>query len=91
MSSNVECTHWTGEASQSDTHSQIATIQIHLLLQLREQLVVEGFQLGGRKHRNILVRFMSMAKTDTHIETLIMSSQQINKTFNNLLCESTQR
>lgn len=38
-----------GKASQSDTHSQITSIQLHLLLQLGEQLVVEGFQLG-RKH-----------------------------------------
>lgn len=37
----------------SNTHSQVAGVQVHLLLQLGQQLVVEGFQLqGGRAQRS---------------------------------------
>lgn len=37
--------------TQSRTHTQVPGVQLHLLLQLRQELVVEGLELQGeRKH-----------------------------------------
>ena len=40
----------------SDTHSQITSIQLHLLLQLGEQLVVERLQLERKQKKNQTVQ-----------------------------------
>lgn len=45
---------------ESDTHSQITSIQVHLLLQLGEQLVVERLQLERKQKENKQLNEMLM-------------------------------
>lgn len=40
--------YWSFSVSPSDSYVQVAGVQLHLLLQLRQQLVVERFQLKGK-------------------------------------------
>lgn len=39
------------EAQCTNTHSQITSIQVHLLLELGQELIVEGFQLEKKRKR----------------------------------------
>lgn len=39
------------EAQRTNTHSQITSIQVHLLLELGQELIVEGFQLEKKRKR----------------------------------------
>lgn len=38
--------------ARSDTHRQVTSVQVHFLLQLGEELVVEGLQLGREEQRS---------------------------------------
>lgn len=37
------------------THTQVPGVQLHLLLQLRQELVVEGLELQGERKHTVLV------------------------------------
>ena len=56
------CNH----ASGRESHIQVARIQLHLLLQLREQLVVEGLQL---QHTHTRTHTRTRTHTHTHAHT----------------------